>query len=129
MLDIGNSSGQRSLSVGTAIEPFYLELGRRIQKAREHAGLTQQQLGSLLQPPVTRASIANIESGKQRVLCHTLAGIGQAVSVPTATLLDEPVFGQSGREPDIAAELTRKLGRKTTMRVLKSIGTVVAAPR
>jgi transcriptional regulator with XRE-family HTH domain len=110
--------------VATVIEPFYLELGRRIHTARERAGLTQQQLGSLLAPPVTRASIANIESGKQRVLCHTLVGIGQALAVPPSSLLEAPTTAERPAEPDITAELTRKLGRTTTMHVLKSIGAV-----
>lgn len=49
------------------IEPFYKELGPRIQHARNHRGLSQAQLGAKLRPSLTRASISNIESGTQRI--------------------------------------------------------------
>lgn len=60
-------------------EPYYQRLGRRIRQAREDAGLTQAGLAELLDPPLTRAAIANIESGKQRVLLHTFEQISRAL--------------------------------------------------
>lgn len=115
------------ISVATKIEPFYFSLGRRIQAARDRVGLSQQDLGSRLTPPVTRASIANIENGKQRVLSHTLVGISSALSVSVAELLpttESPAPAVSApSEPDIAAELRRKLGAKASKEVLRSLGT------
>lgn len=69
------------------IEPFYLELGRKIQDLRAKRGITQEELGRRLTPSVTRASIANIESGKQRVYTHTLIDIAHALEVSILELL------------------------------------------
>lgn len=54
------------------LDDFYEELGRRVRLFREKCEMTQSELGQRLQPRVTRASIANIEAGSQRVLAHTL---------------------------------------------------------
>jgi transcriptional regulator with XRE-family HTH domain len=71
------------------IEPFYTNLGRRIQDLRATRGVTQEELGSRLEPKMTRASIANIESGKQRVYAHTLIEIARALDTSLHELLPE----------------------------------------
>ena len=43
--------------------PYRRQYGRRIQLARERAGLTQSQFAELV--GMTRSSIANIETGRQ----------------------------------------------------------------
>jgi len=65
---------------------FYAALGRRIQ-AHRRGRLTQEQLASRLEPPLTRAAIANIEGGKQGVLVYTLVQIASHLGVPPADLL------------------------------------------
>ncbi len=69
------------------VEPFYAELGRRIAVAREGKGWTQQHLGASLKPQHTRASIANLEKGKQRILTHTLVDLAIALGQTPADLL------------------------------------------
>jgi ribosome-binding protein aMBF1 (putative translation factor) len=64
------------------IEPYYRSLGARVRKAREHAGLSQAELGRMLKPQVTRASIANIEAAKQRCLAHTVVQLARALQCP-----------------------------------------------
>lgn len=71
------------------IEPFYLELGRKIHELRTRRGVTQEELGKRLNPSVTRASIANIESGKQRVYAHSLIELAQALHVTIPELLGQ----------------------------------------
>jgi len=110
-------------------DPFYLDLGRRIQRLRRQRELTQEQLGARLIPQVTRASIANIESGKQRVLAHTLAQIAQALDVTAddlvrdrSVVLDAEVKQQLGAElqdrlrlsPESLSKLSQKLGLEPT---------------
>jgi transcriptional regulator with XRE-family HTH domain len=89
--------------MATIVEPFYLELGRRLQSAREKAGLSQQDVANRLSPPVTRASIANIENGKQRVLCHTLVDLGRILEMSVVNLMG--ARGGAARGP---AEARRK---------------------
>jgi transcriptional regulator with XRE-family HTH domain len=69
------------------IEPLYRDLGPRIQARRIELGLSQERLGSALRPQVTRASIANIEAGKQRILTHTLVQLAEALDLEVSALL------------------------------------------
>jgi transcriptional regulator with XRE-family HTH domain len=89
------------------VESFYVDLGRRLRVLRDRKRLTQQQLGARLEPPVTRASIANIETGKQRVLAHTLLQLADAVGVSLGELLPQSTADASETLRD---ELQRKLG-------------------
>jgi transcriptional regulator with XRE-family HTH domain len=68
--------------------------------------MTQQQLGEALEPAATRASIANIEAGKQRVLAHTLVQLANAVGASLNELLParEEIRAEAIRE-----ELLQKL--------------------
>jgi transcriptional regulator with XRE-family HTH domain len=97
------------------IEPFYVEVGRRIQKLRNTRQLSQEALGLKLDPAVTRASIANIEAGKQRILAHTLVQIADALDAELAeiALADKPITrtAQESLVPDekVEAELAEKL--------------------
>ena len=92
--------------MATKVEPFYRAFGEQIRRVREGSNLSQAELAEQLSPPVTRASVANMENAKQRVLVHTLIDIARVLlppmplkSVATRTL-----------SPGVAAELTRELG-------------------
>lgn len=63
--------------VSKNIEPFYIELGHWIRHNRELEGLSQSQLAKNIGH--TRASIANMEAGKQRILSHQLTSIARAL--------------------------------------------------
>jgi transcriptional regulator with XRE-family HTH domain len=93
------------------IEPFYLELGRRIHDRRKQQGLTQEKLGQLLDPQVTRASIANIEMGAQRVLVHTLAQLAVHLGTSVPELLPPVKLRVNGQDEGavISKELNKQL--------------------
>jgi len=67
------------------IRTFYSELGRRVREAREAVGATQEQLAEQLR--LTRASVANLEAGRQRISAYHLGVIAGALSVPLAELM------------------------------------------
>lgn len=71
----------------SVIEPFYKKLGARIRRHREANGISQATLGRALKPKVTRACIANMEAGNQRVLAHTLAKLADVLAVDLEDLL------------------------------------------
>ena len=64
---------------------FYLLFGARLADLRRSAGLTQVQLADRV--GINRGALANIETGRQRVLLHQLLDFASALGVPSAQLL------------------------------------------
>lgn len=67
---------------------LYIEIGKLIKKARTHKGLTQQELSDSVN--LTRASIANLERGNQKISIYALYEIADALKVSPQSLLPEP---------------------------------------
>lgn len=101
------------------LEPAYAAFGRRVAQLRSRAGLTQGELGERLAPPVTRASIANLEQGKQRVYLHTVLQIALVLHTPVTDLLDG-IGIELGVEDRVAHELQAKIPGADA-RVLRAI--------
>jgi transcriptional regulator with XRE-family HTH domain len=105
------------------VEAFYAGLGERVREARRARALTQAELGARLTPPVTRASVANLESGKQRVLAHTLLQLSAALDVSLAALVPAPVV-ERDRWALLVDELARALAIPTgrARRIVARVG-------
>ncbi|MFF5006962.1 helix-turn-helix domain-containing protein [Streptomyces phaeochromogenes] len=69
------------------VDRFYVSVGDRIRGARSAARLTQAQLATSL--GLARSSIANIESGRQRLPLHVFALISETLNVNVAELLPD----------------------------------------
>ncbi len=68
------------------IDSFYLELGEKLKKARlRNDKLSQSSLGKMI--GLSRTSIVNIESGRQRITLHTLYHLSQILKVNLADLI------------------------------------------
>ena len=74
---------------------IYREVGQRIRRFRKGAGRTQHQLAD--QIGVSRASIANIEAGRQNFMLHYVYAIAEALE------LDTPISLLPGAHEGIAA--------------------------
>jgi transcriptional regulator with XRE-family HTH domain len=74
----------------TPIEPCYVCIGKRIQEVRVTTGLTQREVGA--QVGWTRASVANLEAGRRRVMLHDLPRFAKALSITVVTFLDPSFF-------------------------------------
>jgi len=88
---------------------------------RASRGMTQELLGRSLMPPMTRASVANIESGKQRILLHTLLQISGVLNVPINEFISaqaDPAQNQNSGS-DLEHELAKELD--VPKRVLKRL--------
>ena len=70
-----------------SIESFYRQLGTAERRRRLERGLTQGDVAARVVPAVTRASIANLELGHQRVLAHTLVQLSEILEIPVTDLL------------------------------------------
>lgn len=56
---------------------LYGQLGRKVAAARKKRGLTQAELAARVS--LTRASVANIETGRQRVMLHDVFALVEAL--------------------------------------------------
>ena len=70
------------------VSALYKRLGATIKAQRRALGLTQQQLAKQLR--ISRASLANVETGRQRVLVHQLYELADQLNVNVQELLPEP---------------------------------------
>ncbi|MGH3784351.1 MAG: helix-turn-helix domain-containing protein [Pseudonocardiaceae bacterium] len=70
------------------IEAVYLDLGVRFATMRRATGLTQREVAE--RTGMGRATLANIEKGRQRVLYHQLLDIARALGTDPRELLPPP---------------------------------------
>lgn len=87
--------------MGAEIEPIYTAIGNAVMHARMRAGWTQQNLAG--QVGLARASIANVELGRQRLMLHQVLALADALSIPVGALLGVGVSAQ--RETGTRKEL------------------------
>ena len=106
-------------SVAETGEPgLNARFGRAVALRRVRAGLTQDQLASSI--GLSRASIANIEQGRQQVLLHHAVGIARALGADLGDLVAEPEAG-AGRKAWLPPDLEEGLGDWARV-VLRSTG-------
>lgn len=80
---------------------FYRHVGGQVRRLREDAGMKQDELAARV--GLSRASIANVEAGKQAVPLHLFAAITEALGTDVAHLLPARSHGEGDRKlrPDI----------------------------
>jgi transcriptional regulator with XRE-family HTH domain len=66
-------------------EVLYRKLGRKIRDARERSELSQEKLAERLS--ISRASIVNVEAGRQRPPLHVLWKIAEALGTELVLLI------------------------------------------
>jgi transcriptional regulator with XRE-family HTH domain len=66
----------------------YEKIGRKLQEAREEAGLSQGELAKKI--GCTQASLSHYESGKRRLYLAELQRIGQIMGKPITYFLEDP---------------------------------------
>lgn len=91
------SCGATLARMGTA--DIYPLIGDAIRSRRKHLSLTQDKLAAALQ--ISRASLANIEAGRQKVLVHHLYDIADALQLDVRDLLVETPKVSSPTEQDV----------------------------
>lgn len=96
-----------------AITNLYKAIGANIAAARQQRGARQSDLADSV--GLTRASIANIERGEQRIQVHTLIACAQALNLDPADLISQALEGSTPMADPLpggqreAALLTRRL--------------------
>ena len=98
----------RAVPATEAPEAIYKRLGERLAKFREERGASQDDLATFA--GLTRASIANIEKGRQRVLLHQLYQFCEFLGTELQELLPTPAEVRFlGILPEAEAAYLRKL--------------------
>ncbi len=88
------------------VEAFYIELGELIHKARNNKNLSQAKVADFI--GLSRASIVNIEKGRQRTPLHQLYSFAKVLEVDIKELM-----------PNFDLDLINQLKRKKTKQVQK----------
>lgn len=95
-----------------ADKQFYREFGRRIAALRAALGITQAEVAERL--GVTRASVANIEGGRQKLYVHQLYALARALQLsdlgellPTVVPAEEGLALLGDREDVSAVQLAQ----------------------
>ncbi len=102
---------------------LYEALGDLIRRKRKQVPLTQKELSARL--GVSRASIANIETGRQKILVHQLLQLAAVLEIPAENLLaaaaGEPAHEDVGDLPlpnhlssKQKSQISRLFGNKKT---------------
>lgn len=85
-IDIGSSLVQTvPMATEAQVDAFYRALGERVRRERKRAEMSQAELAQRL--GLTRASIANLEAGRQRPAAHQAATLAKVLEVPIQDLL------------------------------------------
>lgn len=84
-------------------DTFYEELGKAIRTRRESVGLKQAELGDRL--GLSRTSITNIESGRQRLLADQLCRIADVLDCDVADLLEPALRNNRAAKAAYTADL------------------------
>ena len=80
---------------------IYKDIGKKIQKAREEAGLSQEELASRL--GYTQAALSNYELGKRRLYLANIEQIARELNKPLSYFLEEsaiPLKAEQGEPQD-----------------------------
>ena len=102
-------------------EDIYRELGRSVRRYRTGAHRTQAQLSAEIS--ISRASLANIEAGRQQVLLHHLYAIADALDLDSPSDL-MPVPPPPNAEPadlPLPAEGLSETQRQEVLRLMGSV--------
>jgi transcriptional regulator with XRE-family HTH domain len=98
---------------------LYEELGRLVRQHRERLGMSQEKLAEAIE--LSRASVANIETGRQRIPLHHLYRLARALKVeagallprakrPVAGVMDRPISASLNLNEREEADVARVLG-------------------
>lgn len=69
---------------------FYVAVGKKIADARKRFPKTQEALAADLK--VNRATVVNMERGRQQLLLHTIVRVARSLNVAAESLIPEYTF-------------------------------------
>jgi transcriptional regulator with XRE-family HTH domain len=90
---------------------IYRDIGKRLQRAREEAQMSQEELAGLL--GITQAALSNYELGKRRLYLQNLEQIASILNKPIAYFLEEETKIETAIPPagEDAGEITGEINK------------------
>jgi transcriptional regulator with XRE-family HTH domain len=79
-------------------DAVYVIIGHSIRQLRRQANVSQQELADFLE--MSRASVVNIEAGRQRLPIHTLCIIAKRFKVPMSMMFQEVPLTSAAQEQE-----------------------------
>jgi len=86
---------------------IYKNIVRKIQRAREEAGLSQEELASRL--GYTQAALSNYELGKRRLYLANIEQIARELNKPLSYFLEESASPANGGQREPQDETTSEI--------------------
>lgn len=90
---------------------IYRDIGKRIQRAREEAGMSQGELASAL--GITQSALSNYELGKRRLYLANLEQLANVLGRPLSYFMEEEKpdggEGPGGETDEVTVEIHRLL--------------------
>lgn len=77
----------------------YKEIGKKLQMAREEAGLSQEQLASML--GCAQSTLSNYEKGKRRIYLAQLEQIAEVLGKPIEYFLESSTAAENSRKEEL----------------------------
>ncbi|SHG85581.1 Helix-turn-helix [Thermosyntropha lipolytica DSM 11003] len=77
----------------------YKEIGKKLQMAREEAGLSQEQLASML--GCAQSTLSNYEKGKRRIYLAQLEQIAEVLGKPIEYFLETSTSSENSRKEEL----------------------------
>jgi transcriptional regulator with XRE-family HTH domain len=102
---------------------LYVRLGQLVRQHRERLGRNQAEIGRA--SGLSRASIANIETGRQRIPVHHLYGLARALRVDVHALLPA-ARGEASATTDREIQSAVALSQREQEEVAKVVGFISA---
>jgi transcriptional regulator with XRE-family HTH domain len=86
---------------------IYKDIGKKIQRAREEAGLSQEELASRL--GYTQAALSNYELGKRRLYLANIEQIARELNKPLSYFLEESASPANAEQREPQDETTSEI--------------------
>ncbi len=86
---------------------IYKDIGKKIQKAREEAGLSQEELASRL--GYTQAALSNYELGKRRLYLANIEQIAKELNKPLSYFLEESAVSANEEQGEPLDEIMSEI--------------------
>jgi len=116
-IPIGRASAGKEQAVS------YKKLGKRIQHAREEAGLSQEQLAAML--GCSQPTLSNYEKGKSRIYLTQLQKVSEILNRPAQYFLEAMEPAEEERVKPYSTEISRPYLEDVTFHMDKDILDIV----